>query len=106
MNDLFKENELEVLHEIGKRLKSFRKSCGFTQEMLASKAGFSRSYYSDIETGKRNISILNLCKLTIALDISLSDLLLPTKEYAAQNELEKGHVIDPLKQASVGNILL
>lgn len=97
MNDLFKENELEVLHEIGKRLKAFRKACGFTQERLASKAGFSRSYYSDIETGKRNISILNLCKLTIALDISLSDLLLPTKEYTAQKELETTHAMDPFE---------
>lgn len=94
MNDLFKDDELEVLHEIGKRLKVFRKSSGLTQEMLAAKAGFSRSYYSDIETGKRNISILNLCKLTIALNISLSELLLPTKDYAALKELERQHALD------------
>ena len=81
------ENETEVLHEIGQRLKFIRKSIGINQEELAFKAGFSRSYYSDVENGKRNISILNLYKLTIALNISLSELLEPAKDYAVKKNL-------------------
>jgi len=77
LNDLFREDEQAVLREIGQRLKAVRNRRGLTQEMLAIQAGFSRSYYSDIETGKRNISILNLCKLAVALDIQISELLQP-----------------------------
>jgi len=99
MNDLFKEDELEVLREIGQRLRFIRKKRELTQELLAAKAGFSRSYYSDIETGKRNISILNLCKLTIALDITLSELLEPVKDYAAKKELIAANAMDSYERS-------
>ncbi|QTN01538.1 helix-turn-helix domain-containing protein [Sediminibacillus dalangtanensis] len=45
-----------------------------TQEELADLAGFSRSYYTEIETGKRNISLLNIRRLAEALDIPIKDL--------------------------------
>jgi len=51
-----------------------------SQEELAYAAGFSRSYYSDVETGKRNVSILTLYKLSIVFDIPLNDLLNIRKE--------------------------
>ena len=39
------------------------------QEEFADIAGFSRSYFSEIETGKRNISVLNLIKIIEALNV-------------------------------------
>jgi len=44
-----------------------RKQRGYSQEEFAEIAGFSRSYYTEIETGKRNISVLNLIKIIEAL---------------------------------------
>lgn len=64
----------KLLVLFGKKLRCLRKSKNYTQEDLASLAGFSRSYYSDIETGKRNISLINIYKLSEALDVPLKDM--------------------------------
>lgn len=71
-NSTLDENEFLVL--FGKRVRQLRKAKGMTQEIVATKAGFKRSYYGEIETGKRNISLLNLYKLASSLDVSLSTL--------------------------------
>ncbi|WP_235062605.1 helix-turn-helix domain-containing protein [Thalassobacillus devorans] len=63
-----------VLKNFGKHLKEIRVKKNYTQEQLAEEAGFTRSYYTEIETGKRNISLINLYKLATALQVSLSEL--------------------------------
>ncbi len=67
--------ETEYLHRLGEKLRTLRVSRGLTQEELAAEARFSRSYYTEIETGKRNLSILNLRKLAQCLHIDLTELL-------------------------------
>jgi transcriptional regulator with XRE-family HTH domain len=67
--------EEEMLKRFGERLRSLRKEKGFTQEDLAEKAGFTRSYYTEIERGKRNVSLLNITKLAVCLGVSLTELL-------------------------------
>jgi transcriptional regulator with XRE-family HTH domain len=67
-------NRQEILREFGLHVRDLRKSLGLSQEALATEAGFSRSYYSEIELGKRNISILNMCKLAKCLHVSLKTL--------------------------------
>ena len=42
---------------------------GYSQEEFADIADFSRSYYTEIETGKRNVSVLNLIKIMEALKV-------------------------------------
>ncbi|MBC7809595.1 MAG: helix-turn-helix transcriptional regulator [Burkholderiales bacterium] len=64
-----------LLKQFGERLKGLRLAHGLTQEELAAQAGFSRSYYTQIETGRRNVALLNLYRLAKCLQISLSDLL-------------------------------
>lgn len=61
-----------VLINFGKNLRKIRISKKMTQEELAEKAGLTRSYYTEIETGKRNISLINLFKLSTALQVTLS----------------------------------
>ena len=68
-------SETEVLRQFGERLRQLRTTRQLTQEEMAAKAGFSRSYYNEIETGKRNISLLNLHKLAQCLEITISELL-------------------------------
>lgn len=60
-----KDNQL--LLKIGANIRRVRKERGYSQEEFADIAGFSRSYYTEIETGKRNISVLNLIKIIKAL---------------------------------------
>ncbi|BEJ45044.1 helix-turn-helix transcriptional regulator [Staphylococcus epidermidis] len=64
-----------VLLSFGNHLRAIRIEKGLTQEELAGRAGFTRSYYTEIETGKRNIALINLYKLADALEVSLSELM-------------------------------
>ena len=58
----------------GRRLRAFRLSMGLSQEALASSAGLDRTYVSGCERGQRNISLENIYKLSVALDISPAEL--------------------------------
>jgi len=50
-----------------------RTGMGISQEALANKAGLDRTYVTDVENGRRNISIQNLEKLILSLNVSISD---------------------------------
>ena len=58
---------------VGKRVRELRNSIGISQEELADLAGLDRTYITSVECGKRNISIVNIEKLTNALQISLKE---------------------------------
>lgn len=60
---------------VGTRVREKRKSLGLTQEKLASAAGISKGFLSDIETGERNLSAESLLKLSGALGVSLDFLM-------------------------------
>lgn len=60
---------------LGKHIKKLRKETGLSQESFALSIGMDRTYYSSIEKGKHNITILNLYKIAKGLKISLSELL-------------------------------
>ncbi len=47
---------------------------GLSQEKFALKIGMDRTYYASVESGKRNISIINIQKITNGLGVSLSEL--------------------------------
>jgi transcriptional regulator with XRE-family HTH domain len=51
-----------------------REELGLTQEDLAERARIHRTYLSDIERGTRNLSLLNIERLAIALALPLSEL--------------------------------
>lgn len=65
----------ELLKALGKALRDIRIEKKITQEALAYQANFSRSYYTEVENGKRNISLINLKRLSIVLGVSLSEIL-------------------------------
>lgn len=67
--------ERKYLLKIGDNIRTARKQRGYSQEAFADIAGFSRSYYTEIETGKRNISILNLIKIMEALNVDLNEII-------------------------------
>ena len=53
----------------GKKLVQLRKERGWSQEQLALESGLARSYLGGIERGKRNIALLNICRLAETLDV-------------------------------------
>lgn len=63
-----------LLKLFGQSVRNKRLYQKLTQEELADIAGFDRTYISLIERGKRNISLLNIYRLSKALKTSTSDL--------------------------------
>ncbi len=69
------DKEQELLNRLAKRIRYQRNKLGISQEKLAEKCEFDRTYISLLERAKRNPSYLSLKKLCHGLEIELSDLL-------------------------------
>lgn len=67
------QDDVRVL--FGKRLAEVRKQKGWSQEGLALESGIARSYLSGVERGKRNIALVNICKLAETLDVKPGELM-------------------------------
>lgn len=65
----------KYLVKLGDNIRKARKQKGYSQEAFADMAGFSRSYVTEIETGKRNISVLNLIKIIKVLKIDPNEII-------------------------------
>lgn len=68
--DIASRNKLLSL--IGKKLAKQRNLQGISQEELADMADLDRTYISGIESGKRNISVFTLKKISDALGMEIS----------------------------------
>ena len=64
----------KVLKNFGETVRRIRKSKGITQEILADMCELHRTYLSDVELGKRNISLENIDKIACALGMTVSEL--------------------------------
>jgi transcriptional regulator with XRE-family HTH domain len=60
-----------LLEAIGQSVSKRRVELGLSQEELATKAGVHRTYISDVERGVRNVSILTLERIAVAMDLPL-----------------------------------
>ena len=60
-----------IRKKVGERIKELRQAQNISQEKLALKADIDRTYLASVEQGKRNIAIINLEKIVIALDTTL-----------------------------------
>lgn len=63
-----------IQKKFGSRVRILRKKAGFSQESFADKCGFHRTYMGCIERGEKNLTIVNIEKISLALNISISDL--------------------------------
>ena len=59
---------MDVKAEYGKKVREIRNSKKVSQEKLAELADLDRTYVSDIENGKRNVSIETIFKIAEALN--------------------------------------
>jgi transcriptional regulator with XRE-family HTH domain len=64
-----------VLILFGKNVQRLRKSKGLSQEQLAEIAGLHRTYIGMIERAEKNITLINIKKIAVALNVKLTDLL-------------------------------
>jgi len=65
---------MNIKEKFGEKVKSLREAKGFSIEHLANISNVDRNYISDIEKGKRNVSLLIIEKLSKALDVDIKEL--------------------------------
>lgn len=63
---------MDIRAKIGARMKELRHALGLTQEALAHEAEVDKTYLNEVENGKRNVSVVNLEKIILALQVNVS----------------------------------
>ncbi|HTV56805.1 MAG TPA: helix-turn-helix transcriptional regulator [Terriglobia bacterium] len=66
-----------VKAEFGRRVRELRRRKGLSQEDLALACDLDRSYIGGIERGERNVSLVNIHKISAALGLPVKDLFQP-----------------------------
>jgi transcriptional regulator with XRE-family HTH domain len=69
------QENVDVRRRFGARIRELRHALGLSQEELAFRAGLHWTYVSSTERGKRNVSLVNIEKLALALNVKPSELL-------------------------------
>lgn len=64
-----------LLARFGSRVRRLRQEKGYSQESLAAECGLDRTYIGGIERGERNVALKNIEKISVALGVSLAELL-------------------------------
>jgi transcriptional regulator with XRE-family HTH domain len=60
---------------LGAAIRAARLERGLSQEALADAAGIDRSHMGKIERGERNVSVLNVARVSDALKVSVASLM-------------------------------
>lgn len=63
------------LESLGAAVRAARTAAGLSQEALAAEAGLDRGYMGGIERGEHNLTLMNLCRISRALRVRPSALL-------------------------------
>ena len=66
---------MSILNKFGQKMKKRRLALGLSQERLAFMTKLHRTYISDVERGNRNISLINIEKISKSLKVNLGDFL-------------------------------
>ncbi|HEX9048287.1 MAG TPA: response regulator [Verrucomicrobiae bacterium] len=88
--------KVAIEKQLGTSIRNWRKRLAMPQDDLARRAGFHRSYISDIERGSRNISLKNIEKLAEALGISVPALFADLDNKAGVTPLRTDEMVDIL----------
>ncbi len=67
--------ETDILNKFGEKIKKLRLEKSWSQEVLAEKTGFHRTYIGMIERGERNLSLKNIETFANTFEIKISELL-------------------------------
>lgn len=64
----------DPIKAFGLSVKDLRKQQGLSQELLAAEAGLDRAFLSQVETGRKQPSLLTIFRLASALKLDVSEL--------------------------------
>lgn len=83
---------LPVLLAFGQAVRDFRKAQGFSQESFAYYCGLDRSYMGGVERGERNITLANVERIILSLQLKPSEFFAALDGYFSHLSMQ-GHVI-------------
>lgn len=67
-------NEQQLFIKVGDKIKAIRQEKNMTQQELADKCNSEKSNLSRIEAGRTNLTVKNLYKISLALNVKIKDL--------------------------------
>ena len=67
----------DIRAAFGRRVRDLRERLELSQESLAERAHLHRNYIGGIERGERNVGLVNVGKLAVALEVSVAELFAP-----------------------------
>ena len=67
-------SDSEILKIFGVRVRELRKEKDMSQEELAHRADLHRTYIGMIERAEKNLTLLNIERIAIALEVKISEL--------------------------------
>lgn len=70
----------ELLQAVGEHIRELRLERGLSQEQVALRTGITRAYYSGIERGTNNMTLLSLRRLAAVLGVEVAVLLPPMED--------------------------
>jgi transcriptional regulator with XRE-family HTH domain len=74
------EDETGIIDVVAGNVRKARKAEGWSQEDLALEAGLDRTYISQVERGKRNVTVVVLARIAAALKMTPDRLLIPSRK--------------------------
>jgi transcriptional regulator with XRE-family HTH domain len=74
------EDGIGIIRVVAETVRRARKGAGLSQEELALEAGVDRTYVSQVERGKRNVTIVLLARIAKALKTTPDRLLVPPRK--------------------------
>lgn len=63
-----------VTRRFGRRVRALREAKGWSQESFAEECGLHRTYIGGIERGERNVGLVNVERIAVALGVEIADL--------------------------------
>lgn len=84
-------DSVSIQSALGAAIRAKRESLAVSQEELAARCGLHRTYIGSVERGERNITLINLWRVSLALGVAPSGLL---------GEVEKSLRVGALRASS------
>ncbi len=100
-----KDSDYEILVlALCEVVKDCRKRQNLSQSELSRRSGLHRSYIGDLERGARNLSVKNMFRLAVALDMSATELVTMAESKHADNGVTARFARERRKQAQVRTV--
>lgn len=68
------KTKTDFLEKLGLNIRAYREKAGYTQTDFAFRVKMARRYYTDLENGRINLSIIHLMRISYALGVEFSEL--------------------------------